>query len=152
MALQLSALADRRTITTVKVGSGSHSQVPRALLKVEDARMRLWGETQKDNVFLIQTRQSTTSLLCSNLSAAISSLTLRSIAGLVEVSGLSGEATSLCLLTLPPYHMALRMLLRSYRYPRFMHEKSKSDHPGNLPKLLKLLVGETELEPRPWDI
>lgn len=79
----------------VKVDNGSHSQVPGALLKVEDARMRLWGKTQKDNVFLIQTRQSTTSLPCSNLSAAISPLTLRSIAGLVEVSGLSGEATSL---------------------------------------------------------
>lgn len=83
MALQLSALADRGTITIVKVGNGSHSQVPGALLKVEDARMRLWGETQKDNVFLIQTRQSMSSLLWSNLSAAISSLTLRSIAGLV---------------------------------------------------------------------
>lgn len=73
----------------VKVDNGSRSQVPRALLKVEDARTRLWGKTQKDNVFLIQTRQSTTFLPCSNLSAVISSLTLRSIAGLVEVSGLS---------------------------------------------------------------
>lgn len=125
----------------VKVDNGSHSQVPGALLKVEDARMRLWGKTQKDNVFLIQTRQSTTSLPCSNLSAAISPLTLRSIAGLVEVSGLSGEATSLCLLTLPPYCVALRLLLRSYHYPCFTREKSKSDHPGNLPELLKLLVG-----------
>lgn len=85
------APAYRGTTTIVKVDNGSRSQVPRALLKVEDARMRLWGETQKDNVFLIQTRQSTTSLPCSNLSAAISSLTLRSLAGLVEVSGLSPQ-------------------------------------------------------------
>lgn len=141
MALQLSALADRGTITIVKVGNGSHSQVPGALLKVEDARMRLWGETQKDNVFLIQTRQSMSSLLWSNLSAAISFLTLRSIAGLVEVSGLSPQhlerlhvcVSSRCLLTAWPFDC--------YRYPCFMHEKSKSDHPGNLPKLLKLLVG-----------
>lgn len=114
-------------MTIVKVDNGSRSQVPRALLKVEDARTRLWGETQKDNVFLIQTRQSTTSLPCSNLSVAISSLTLRSIAGLLEVSGLSPqrlERLHLCLLTLPPYHVTRGLLLRSYHYPCFTHGKS----------------------------
>lgn len=57
----------------------------------EDSRRRLWGKTQRYYVFPLQTRQSTISLRCSKLSVTISSLILRSGAGLVEAPGLTPE-------------------------------------------------------------